>query len=184
MTLDETNNIQKDPSLMLTYDLRGSGISSGISWTPTMEERRAFLGCFLMNSVHVYFHRRFSQANVRKPCSTLRKGSTLRWTAYSNQWLCIIERKRGFEFDALLIQLGKLRLISEKVNDLPWSSTIAEVGNAMGAPPMFCLKSLESQPQYFKSNIPSNSADNSKSFHFDLIRRSRTFLDDAAKFWS
>jgi hypothetical protein len=41
----------KDPAVMLAYDLKGVGKPSGISRVPSMEERRALLGCFLMSSV-------------------------------------------------------------------------------------------------------------------------------------
>ena len=44
----------KNAALMLAFDLKGSGKPSGVSWTPTMEERRALLGCFLMSSVYVF----------------------------------------------------------------------------------------------------------------------------------
>ena len=57
---------------------------------------------------------------------------------------------------------SKLRLISERVNDLPWSSSVAE-DTAMRAPAMVYLKSLEAQLQDFKANIPSELSDNSKS---------------------
>jgi hypothetical protein len=45
----------KDPALALAYDLKGVLRPSGFSRSPTMEERRALLGCFLMSSVYAYF---------------------------------------------------------------------------------------------------------------------------------
>jgi hypothetical protein len=54
----------KNVALMLAFDLKGSGKPSGVSWTPTMEERRALLGCFLISSVHVYFRSLLPQANI------------------------------------------------------------------------------------------------------------------------
>ena len=93
----------KNAALMLAFDLKGSGKPSGVSWTPTMEERRALLGCFLISSVHVYFRSLLSQANICRSCSTLRKGSTLPWTAYSNQCLQVIEAEKEFESDVLLV---------------------------------------------------------------------------------
>jgi hypothetical protein len=73
-----------------------------------------------------------------------------------------METQKEFESDALLVQLVKLRLISERVNDLPWSSDVADIDTTMKAPAMFYLKSLEMQLQDFKSNIPSELSDNSK----------------------
>jgi hypothetical protein len=76
----------------------------------------------------------------------------------------MIETEKEFESDALLVQLVKLRLISERVNDLPWSSAVAEAHTTMRAPAMFYLKALQAQLQDFKSGIPSDLSNNSKSF--------------------
>ncbi|KAK9328779.1 hypothetical protein V1520DRAFT_345197 [Lipomyces starkeyi] len=135
----------KDPALSLAFKLKGAGNPPALSRTPTMEERRVLLSCFLMTSVS---------------SSTFRKGSTLRWTVYSNECLRIVETEKEFESDALLVQLVKLRLISERVNDLPLSPAVAEVDTTARAPTMFYLKSLEAQLQAFKSNIPSNLSNN------------------------
>lgn len=44
----------QDPALLnLAYDLKGMGKPSISLKSPTMEERRALLGCFLMSSVYV-----------------------------------------------------------------------------------------------------------------------------------
>lgn len=41
-----------DPGLMLTYDLKGLKKPARLVRSPTMEERRALLGCFLMSSMY------------------------------------------------------------------------------------------------------------------------------------
>lgn len=133
----------KDPTLAIAYDLKGITKPTGIP--RTLEERRAFLGCFLMSSV---------------TCTALRKGSPLRWTAYSAECLRIIETEKEYETDELLIQLVKLRLICGRVRDFPWSSVVADTTTK--APAMFYLKSLEAELQDFKSNIP-NSLSNNKA---------------------
>lgn len=46
----------EDPALILAYDLKGMKKPSRLSRSPTMEERRALLGCFLMSSVYGYVH--------------------------------------------------------------------------------------------------------------------------------
>jgi hypothetical protein len=154
----------KDPSLVLAYDLKGTRKPSRLSRSPTMEERRALLGCFLMSSVYVYVHLQLFQANIGRSSSFLRKGDTLRWTAYSDECLRLIETQKEFASDALLVQLVKVRLISEKARDASWSSALAEVDHFMRPPAMFYVKSLEAQIHDFKSNIPSELTDNSKSF--------------------
>ena len=40
-----------DPGLILEYDLKGARKPSRFSRSPTLEERRALLGCFLLSSV-------------------------------------------------------------------------------------------------------------------------------------
>jgi hypothetical protein len=154
----------KDPDLILAYDLKGARKPSRLSRSPTMEERRALLGCFLMSSVYVYAYLRLFQANIGRSSSYLRKGETLRWTAYLDKCLRVIEIQKEFASDALLVQLVKLRLISEKATDVPWSGAMAEVDHFMRPPAMFYLKSLEAQLDNFKSNIPSELMNNSKSF--------------------
>ena len=80
------------------------------------------------------------------------KGDTLRWTEYADECLHIIETEKEFVSDTLLVQLVKLRLVSESATRAPWSG---EISNLTGPPAMFYLRSLEAQLQDFKSNIPS-----------------------------
>lgn len=104
------------------------------------------------------------QAYISRSTAYLRKGDTLRWTAYSNECLRVIETQQEFASDALLVQLVKLRLISEKVIDAHWLGSVTDVDNSIRPPDIFYLKSLESQLYNFKSSIPSELANNSKSF--------------------
>ncbi len=59
--------------------------------------------------------------------------------------------------------MAKLRLISERVNDLPWSP-VAEPATTLRAPVMLYMKSLEAQLQGFRDGIPTDLLDNSKPF--------------------
>jgi hypothetical protein len=159
----------KDPALILAYDLKGVGKPSRLSKSPTMEERRALLGCFLMSSTFVLVHLQISPANRSRTFSYLRKGETLPWTIYSDECLQVIEAENEFASDVLLVQLVKLRLISEKVVDAPWSGSVAEADYYGRPPAIFYLKSLEAQLRDFKSNIPSELMDNSELFSINLI---------------
>ena len=155
----------EDPALILTYDLKGIGQPSRLSRSPTMEERRALLGCFLMSSVYGCVHLQPFPANGSRSTSFLQKGDTLSWTAYSNECLREIETQKEFASDVLLAHLVKLRLISERVINAPWTGAI--IGDcSMRLPATFYLKSLEAQLRDFKSTISSAWADNSESsFH-------------------
>jgi hypothetical protein len=144
----------KDAAFNLEYDPKGVGKPSRLSRHPTMEERRALLGCFLISSITFY---------------CLRKGEALRWTTYSDECLQIIETQMEFVSDALLVQLVKLRLINERVIDTPLSCAMPQAGVipqavSLGRPMgMFYLRSLEKQLQEFKSGIPNHLASNGKS---------------------
>jgi hypothetical protein len=94
----------------------------------------------------------------------------MQWTAYLTECLRVLEEEKEFESDALLVQLVKLRRISESVNSLSWSSTITEPDITIKAPATFYLRTLESQLQDFRNNIPSELATNRKLFllSFDL----------------
>jgi hypothetical protein len=70
----------------------------------------------------------------------------------------VIETEKEVASDMLLVQLVKLRLISERVTE--WS--VAQ-DNVLRPPAMFYVKSLQVQLNDFKSNIPTEFANNSKS---------------------
>ena len=101
--------------------------------------------------------------NKGRSSALSQKGDTLRWTAYSNESLRVIETQSEVASDILLVQQAKLRLIAERVMDAPWSSAMIQVGDSTNPPAMFHLRSLETQLHAFKSRIPSELADNSKS---------------------
>jgi hypothetical protein len=127
--------------------------------SPTLEERRALLCCFILSSWFANVHLHPVHANGARSSSFLRKGETLRWTTYSNECLHILETQKECASDILLVQLVKLRLISERVTDAHGSG---QVDHSIRPPAIFYLKSLEAQLQDFKSNIPHELADNSK----------------------
>lgn len=91
--------------------------------------------------------------------SRLRRGVTIPWSAYSDECLRILETQKEFASDAFLIQLVKLRLLSERVAQIPWSGP----GDVLARlPATFYLKSLEAELHHFKSNVPDELMDNSK----------------------
>jgi hypothetical protein len=101
--------------------------------------------------------------NEGRSSAISRKGDTLRWTVYSNECLSVIETQNEVPSDILLVQQVKLRLISERVTNAPWSSAMIQVDDSTNPPAMFYLRSLETQLHAFKSSIPGELADNSKS---------------------
>ncbi|TGO46052.1 hypothetical protein BOTNAR_0617g00040 [Botryotinia narcissicola] len=137
-----------DPAVMLAYDLKGCGKPARLSRVPTNEERRALSGCYLLSSVS---------------CYTLRKGNTLRWTSYSDECLKSLETEKELGTDAILVQLGKLRLITTRINGLPWSGGLS-VDSVVKAPVSFYLKSLESQLQGLKKKISEYLTNNGEFF--------------------
>jgi hypothetical protein len=86
----------------------------------------------------------------------------MRWTAYLNECLHILENTNEIDSDATLVQLVKLRLISERISDLSGPSADAELDLAAKPPMNFYLKSVESQLRAFRSNIPIHLSNNSK----------------------
>lgn len=151
-----------DPAIQLAYDLKGMAKPSRLTRSQTMEERRTLLGSFLISSMYGYPELLLTKADVGSIYSFLRKGEPLRWTPYSEECLRVLETQKEFPSDALLVQLLKLRLISEKIDDAPWKCSISEVFNDTRAPEMFYLHSLETQFQAFKRNLPSHVEDNGK----------------------
>lgn len=100
-------------------------------------------------------------ANSDRP-SFARKGETLRWTAYYNESLVVLEGAKEFPSDLLLVRLVQSRLIIEKVNEVSWGSPIE--GEYLTRPSaMAYLGSLQAQLRALKVMIPVELADNSKS---------------------
>jgi hypothetical protein len=49
-------SISNDPALALAYDVKGIRKPSRLTRSPTLEERRALLGCFLISSLYEQIH--------------------------------------------------------------------------------------------------------------------------------
>ncbi|KAH8593547.1 hypothetical protein B0O99DRAFT_626565 [Bisporella sp. PMI_857] len=104
----------------------------------TMEDRRALLGCFLLNSITSYFL----------------KSDSMRWTTYSAECLRMLEESGEFESDKLFVQIVKARLVAEKVLLAPWHETMLDTAHTPRPSALFYLTALENQLQEFKTNIP------------------------------
>jgi hypothetical protein len=82
----------KDPSVMLTHELKGGPKLSRTVGSETMEERRVSLGCFLLSSTYVILCASSSAFSAYHVRSTLnRKGQTMRWTLYFDRCLAALE---------------------------------------------------------------------------------------------
>ncbi|KIV84515.1 hypothetical protein PV11_00290 [Exophiala sideris] len=137
--LDKTSS--EDPAMAVAYNLKGANKPPHISRVPTLEERRALLAVFMLSS---------------NSTRTFGRGSAMRWTTYLNECLRMLETEKEFGSDATLVQLVKLRLISDRTRDLPGPSADCEVDLAAKVPTDFYLKSLEAHLRDFKSSIPSD----------------------------
>jgi len=136
----------KDPALIVAYELKGAPKPARLLRSPTMEERRAYLACFILSSGY----------------SCFKKGNSLPWTAYSEECLHTIETQRLLTSDALLVQLVKLRLLAVKVAEAPWALNLTDVEAHQRPPAHFYMKSLESQLLELKANFPSSVSENSR----------------------
>ncbi|MCJ1378824.1 hypothetical protein MMC17_001923 [Xylographa soralifera] len=148
LVLDKPSS--SDPGLMLDYDLKDIRKPSRLSRPPTLEERRVLLGCFLLSSVP----------------SFARRGESLRWTAYCDECVLVLEQEKEFPSDELLIQLVKLRLINEKVVGFPHSGA-PEGGGSTRLSAILYLKSLQAQLRTFKSSFLTDLTDD-KSLLLEL----------------
>ncbi|RAK95160.1 Zn(II)2Cys6 transcription factor [Aspergillus ibericus CBS 121593] len=139
----------QDPGLLLSYDLKGNSRPSRCSRLPSMEERRALLGCYLVSFT----------SNLS------RNGEPLQWTPYFDECLRVVEERNESANDALLVQLVKLRLITAKAMDPGTNPTDAHF---MRPSASFYLQSLQRQVHDFRSRIPSELADN-KILQMELL---------------
>ncbi|OJJ45998.1 hypothetical protein ASPZODRAFT_142635 [Penicilliopsis zonata CBS 506.65] len=114
-----------DPGLILSYDIKGIPRPSRMTRAETVEERRALLSCYLLSG----------------------RNQSLRWTAYFDECLAVLE---GNEDDLLLCQLVRLRLLAETAHTA-WSG-VKHTSDLSSA--MLHLRSLKHQLQVFRDNIP------------------------------
>ncbi|OKL64224.1 hypothetical protein UA08_01025 [Talaromyces atroroseus] len=138
-------DLDKAPSTDMGFVLHDSvkgatNITAQSSRYPTMEERRALLGCYLLSTVS----------------SSLRKGQSLRWTSYFDDCLRVLQDTKENESDETLVQIVKLRQVSDKVVDY---SRLGE-GPSEGIPATFYVKSLRSELHESVTSIPSNLPQN------------------------
>ncbi|OJZ81892.1 hypothetical protein ASPFODRAFT_171733 [Aspergillus luchuensis CBS 106.47] len=132
----------QDPSLLLSYDLKGHNRPSHYSRLPTMQERRALLGCFLVSFT----------SNVS------RNGEPLQWTPSFDDCLRVFEEQKESTNDTLLVQLVKLRLITGKVMDAPVTGP-GDTHFLRPSAPIY-LQSFQKQIRGFRSQIPPELTDN------------------------
>ncbi len=91
----------------------------------------------------------------------------MRWTPYLDECLRLLEEKREYPTDLLLVYLVRVQLISNKLACAPWNDTF---GDAMTKfPPEFYLKALQSQLDDLKRNIPPELQTNSKSYFLSQL---------------
>ncbi|KAI2866845.1 hypothetical protein CBS147343_163 [Aspergillus niger] len=132
----------QDPSLLLSYDLKGHNRPSHYSRLPTMQERRALLGCFLVSFT----------SNVS------RNGEPLQWTPSFDDCLRVFEEEKESDNDTLLVQLVKLRLITGKVMDAP--GTEPSDTQILRPSASIYLQSFQKQIRTFRSQIPLELTNN------------------------
>ncbi|KAJ5498465.1 hypothetical protein N7453_007516 [Penicillium expansum] len=126
----------QDPGVTLAYVLKGCKLSQ-FTRSPTSEERRALLGCFLISTVPTSWG----------------KGQSLQWTAYFDECVHVLEEQKELASDLLLVQLVNLRSLSENVSDHPGLSAASGI-HTMRPQATVYLKSLEARMRNLKSNIP------------------------------
>jgi hypothetical protein len=84
----------------------------------------------------------------------------LNWTWYADECLRVVEIEQEVESDLLLVQLVRLRLIAERLHELPCCSATTPSNGVPKPPIIFRLKSLQSQLQDFRRNIPEQLVHN------------------------
>ncbi|KAL4861054.1 hypothetical protein BDV12DRAFT_77094 [Aspergillus spectabilis] len=155
LALDKT--LSFDAGLRLMYDVKGMNKSLVPPRAPGLHEKRAVLGCFLVSTV--------------RPMHG--KGESLKWTPIFDQYLRTLEDQKESPSDMILVQLVKLRLVTESateylnLNASYGSESLSQL-DATAA-----LKSLEAQLQAVKANIPSGLLDN-KALLLELHNTSAT----------
>ncbi|KAL4931419.1 Zn(II)2Cys6 transcription factor domain-containing protein [Aspergillus undulatus] len=133
-----------DAGLGLMYDVKGMKKSSVAPRAPGLKEKRAVLGCFLVGTVR----------------SMQGKGESLKWTPIFDWYLRELEEQKEAPSDLILVQLVKLRLVTENATEYLALGTDDGIEPTAGPDATAVLKSLESQLRTVKSQIPSDLLNN------------------------
>ncbi|KFY10185.1 hypothetical protein V491_07780 [Pseudogymnoascus sp. VKM F-3775] len=131
-----TKPVPTEPALiMLAYNAQGcpKNVTAAVR---TMEERRSIIGLFLISSVCSCYFQRIEP---------------LRWVPYFEECLQLLEKTKEYPTDTLLVFLTRLQLIKNAVS----RDTSDNFPGGMASPPSeIYLKSLQSQLEELKQNIP------------------------------
>ncbi|KAL4964280.1 Zn(II)2Cys6 transcription factor domain-containing protein [Aspergillus stella-maris] len=145
-----------DAGLGLMYDVKGMKRAPMPPRAPGLEEKRAVLGCFLVSTVR----------------SMHGKGESLKWTSIFDQYVRDIEEAQKFPSDSVLVQLVKLRLVTETATEYfascATSSSATGRGAGSGLDATAMLKSLEGQLRAVRTQIPPYLLEN-KTIAMELL---------------
>jgi hypothetical protein len=90
---------------------------------------------------------------------------TPRKNEYTEQYLQVIEKNPEYRTDDFLIQLVKMQLIMEEINDaLPHHHTNFTSGSA--APVASCMRTLQAKLDSFRMRLPLHLQQNRRSSFF------------------
>ncbi|KAL4936704.1 hypothetical protein BDV06DRAFT_233222 [Aspergillus oleicola] len=147
-----------DAGLGLMYDVKGMKRAPMPPRAPGLEEKRAVLGCFLVSTVR----------------SMHGKGESLKWTPILDQYLRDLEGTKEFPSDMVLVQLVRMRLVTEDAADYfamcaACSDTTRTVTDYTARPDATAmLKSLEGQLRAVRAQIPTDLLEN-KTILMELL---------------
>ncbi|KAF4631334.1 hypothetical protein G7Y89_g6795 [Cudoniella acicularis] len=123
--------------ILLNYTAQGCPKpANGINLERTMEERRAVVGLYLISSVFANFFQRIEY---------------MRWTPYLDECLRLLEERKDYLTDNLLVHLVRVQLICNKGSAL----TYDVIGDAeVGVPTDLYVKILKSQLDNLERSVP------------------------------
>jgi hypothetical protein len=82
----------------------------------------------------------------------------MRWTCYLDECLSLLEQKRDYPTDHLLVCLVRVQLICNKGSDLTWNEALGDT--EVGVPIDVYVKTLQSQLNDLDRSLPQNLKSN------------------------
>ncbi|KAL3478144.1 hypothetical protein BJX99DRAFT_256695 [Aspergillus californicus] len=129
-----------DAGIGLMYDVKCMNKCAATPRAPVLKEKRAVLGCFLVSTIR----------------SMHSKGESLKWTPIFDRYLRELGDQKESPSDMVLVQLVKLRLVTENATEYLTLGTGKGTDSPSQLDTTAALKSLESQLRAVKSQIPSD----------------------------
>lgn len=97
---------------------------------------------------------------IYRACNFFQRIESMRWTAYLDECLCVLEEKEDSPTDVLLVQLVRIQLLTNRILQAPWPDESYMLDGTSRLPHDAYIQIFELQLEEVKRSIPSTLISN------------------------